>query len=92
MSGPGNTPLFKDDAVSGAETTPPDATARALQRLANAVERLESAASHAASGDLLLAGELRDLRDDYARLDDASRVAATRLDTTMARLRDLLEE
>lgn len=63
-----------------------------MQRLGAAIDRLEAASARVGSGDLLLAGELRDARDDYARLQDTTRVVSDRLDATIDRLRTLLEE
>ncbi len=61
-----------------------------MRRLGSAIDRLESASARVGAGDLLLAGELRGARDDYARLEETSRVVATRLDLAIDRLRDLL--
>lgn len=63
-----------------------------LQSLAQAVDHLESAAARVSSGDLLLAGELRDTREECARLEDNSRVVGARLDATIDKLRTLLED
>lgn len=64
-----------------------------MKRLGDALDRLETAAAtRVATGDLLLAGQLRDAHEDYARLEDTTRVVATRLDATIDRLRLLLEE
>lgn len=63
-----------------------------MARLAAAVERLESASMRASSGDLLLAGELRDARDEVETLQDTTRVVGQRLDETILRLRTLLGE
>lgn len=68
-------------------------TEQAVSRLGAALERLETAATaRLASGDLLLAGELRGARDDYAGLEDTTRVVASRLDAAILRLHHLLEE
>lgn len=66
-------------------------TEEALRRLGTAIDRLESAAARVGAGDLLLAGELRDARDDYARLEDTTRVVSARLDAAIGHLRTLLE-
>ena len=64
----------------------------AVRLLSTAVDRLETAAAtRLASGDLLLAGELRDVREECDRLEDNSRVAGVRLDTAIEKLRTLLE-
>lgn len=63
-----------------------------MKRLGAAIERLEQAAARVGAGDLLLAGELRGARDDYASLQDTTRVVAQRLDATIDRLRTLLED
>lgn len=68
-------------------------TEQAMRRLGTAIERLEAAAAtRVAAGDLLLAGELRGARDDYAGLEETTRVVAGRLDAAIDRLRLLLEE
>ncbi len=67
-------------------------TEEALRRLGDAIDRLEQASARVGAGDLLLAGELRDARDDYAELEDTTRVVTARLDATIDRLRTLLEE
>lgn len=68
-------------------------TEEAVKRLEAALDRLEAAAAtRIATGDLLLAGQLRDAHDDYAHLADTTRVVATRLDGAIDRLRLLLEE
>jgi len=67
-------------------------TEEAMRRLGAAIDRLESASARVGAGDLLLAGELRGARDDYARLEETTRVVSTRLDGAIDRLRDLLEE
>ena len=67
-------------------------TEEAVRRLGAALERLEAAAARAATGDLLLAGQLRDAHDDYAQLQDTTRVVASRLDVAIDRLHLLLEE
>lgn len=64
----------------------------ALTRLGEAIDRLEAAAARIGAGDLLLAGELRDAREDYEHLQDTTRVVSQRLDGTINRLRFLLEE
>ncbi|SEH54262.1 hypothetical protein SAMN04244559_02879 [Magnetospirillum fulvum] len=63
-----------------------------MQRLGAAIDRLESAAARVGAGDLLLAGELRESREDYERLDETVRIVAGRLDDTIDRLRGLLED
>ncbi|BAE52030.1 hypothetical protein amb3226 [Paramagnetospirillum magneticum AMB-1] len=67
-------------------------TEEAMRRLGAAIDRLESASARVGAGDLLLAGELRGARDDYAKLEETTRVVSTRLDATIDRLRDLLED
>lgn len=67
-------------------------SAAAVQRLGAAIDRLEAAAARAGAGDLLLAGELRDARDQQAQLEDTTRLLAQRLDGAIARLRTLLED
>lgn len=67
-------------------------TDRAIERLGAAIDRLEAAAARVGAGDLLLAGELRDARDQYAALEDTTRVVSQRLDAAIDRLRTLLEE
>ncbi|WP_244511205.1 hypothetical protein [Magnetospirillum fulvum] len=67
-------------------------TEDAMQRLGAAIDRLESAAARVGAGDLLLAGELRESREDYERLDETVRIVAGRLDDTIDRLRGLLED
>lgn len=67
-------------------------TEDAVKRLGAAIDRLEVAAARVGAGDLLLAGELRDARDDYARLEDTTRVVAGRLDAAIGRLRTILED
>lgn len=63
-----------------------------MQHLGQAIDRLEAAAARACAGDLLLAGELRDAKDEHAALADTTRVVAQRLDTAIGRLRSILEE
>lgn len=67
-------------------------TEDAVRRLGAAIDRLEQAAARVGAGDLLLAGELRDARDQQAALHDTTRVVAARLDAVLARLHGLLEE
>jgi hypothetical protein len=67
-------------------------TEAALDRLGTVIDRLESAAARVGAGDLLLAGELRDARDQQAALADSNRVVSARLDQAIFRLRTLLEE
>ena len=68
-------------------------TEQAVRRLGAALERLEAAAAtRVGSGDLLLAGELRGARDDFASLEDTTRMVASRLDAAILRLHHLLEE
>jgi hypothetical protein len=65
----------------------------AIRTLSAAVDRLEAAAAtRVSTGDLLLAGELRDVREDCARLEDTNRVIGSRLDGAIERLRAVLEE
>jgi hypothetical protein len=66
-------------------------TEAAIDRLGAAIDRLETAAARVGAGDLLLAGELRDARDQHAVLEDTTRVVAQRLDGAIGRLRTLLE-
>ncbi|MBI5162818.1 MAG: hypothetical protein HY985_02835 [Magnetospirillum sp.] len=61
-----------------------------MRRLGAAMDRLEAASLRSGAGDLLLAGELRDARDEYGRLEDTTRVVAARLDDTIARLRGIV--
>lgn len=63
-----------------------------MRRLGAAIDRLEGASARVGAGDLLLAGELRGARDDYAKLEETTRVVASRLDDAIGHLRDLLEE
>lgn len=66
-------------------------TEEAVRRLGAALERLEAAAAtRLATGDLLLAGQLRDAQDENARLRDTTQVVSTRLDGAIDRLRVLL--
>jgi hypothetical protein len=67
-------------------------TEEAIRRLGSAIDRLEQATARVGAGDLLLAGELRDAREEYAELQDTTRVVAVRLDATIDRLRSLLED
>ena len=67
-------------------------TEAAVARLGSAIERLEAAAARVGAGDLLLAGELRDAREEQAALQDTTRVVSTRLDIAIRRLRTILEE
>lgn len=66
-------------------------TETAIQRLGSAIDRLEAAAARVGAGDLLLAGELRDAREQHAALEDTTRVVSQRLDGAIGRLRQLLE-
>ncbi|KAF0225763.1 MAG: hypothetical protein FD176_210 [Rhodospirillaceae bacterium] len=66
-------------------------TETAIQRLGSAIDRLEAAAARVGAGDLLLAGELRDAREQHATLEDTTRVVSQRLDGAITRLRHLLE-
>ncbi len=63
----------------------------AIERLERALQRLEGATAHH-NGDLFLEGELRRARDDYRRLDEASRLVEARLDGAIGRLKLILEE
>ena len=63
-----------------------------LATLGAAVDHLESAAARVSSGDLLLAGELRDVREQNTRLEENARVVGVRLEATMDKLRTLIEE
>ena len=67
-------------------------TASAVERLGAAIDRLEAATARVGAGDLLLAGELREARDQQAALQDTTRVVGQRLDAAIDRLRNLLEE
>jgi hypothetical protein len=67
-------------------------TEEAMKRLGAAIDRLESASARVGAGDLLLAGELRDAREEYARLEETTKVVSGRLDAAIGRLHDLLEE
>lgn len=66
-------------------------TETAIERLGAAIERLEGAAARLGAGDLLLAGELREAREQQEALQDTTRVVAARLDGAIARLRTVLE-
>ena len=66
-------------------------TETAIHRLGSAIDRLEAAAARVGAGDLLLAGELRDAREQHAALEDTTRVVSQRLDGAIIRLRHLLE-
>jgi len=79
-------------------------TDAALERLDQAIERLEKAAtavpaalatptakSSSAMPDLFGHDELTRARQDYARLDQASRLVESRLDAMADRLQTLLE-
>ena len=63
-----------------------------MRRLGAAIDRLEGASARVGAGDLLLAGELRGAHEDYAQLEETTRVVAARLDDAILRLRDLLED
>ena len=66
-------------------------TRTAIGRLERSVQRLEKAmAGH--HGDLFLAQELTDAREDYARLDGATRLVEERLDGVIERLKVILED
>lgn len=67
-------------------------TSAAIDRLATAIDRLESAAARVGAGDLLLAGELRDARQENETLRDTTRVVSQRLDGLIGRLRLVLED
>ncbi len=67
-------------------------TEAAIHRLGSSIDRLEAAAARVGAGDLLLAGELRDAREEQAALRDTTRVISTRLDAAIHRLRTVLEE
>ncbi len=67
-------------------------TEAAIHRLGNSIDRLEAAAARVGAGDLLLAGELRDAREEQAALLDTTRVVSSRLDAAIRRLHTLLEE
>lgn len=67
-------------------------TEAAVQRLGQAIDRLEAASARVGAGDLLLAGELRDAKDQQAALQDTTRVVAQRLDAAIGRLRTILGE
>lgn len=72
--------------------TQPLSLEEALSGLMLAVDRLETAAANrVSSGDLLLAGELRDAKEANARLAETNRVVGVRLDTAIDKLRVLLE-
>ncbi len=72
--------------------TQPLSLEEAISNLTQAVDRLETAAANrVSSGDLLLAGELRDAREAHARLSETNRVVGARLDATIDKLRVLLE-
>jgi len=67
-------------------------TEEAIRRLSAVVERLEAASTRSGAGDLLLAGELRDAREECERLEETVRLVGNRLDNTIDRLRGLLED
>jgi len=67
-------------------------TSASIDRLAAAIDRLESAAARIGAGDLLLAGELRQAREENETLRDTTRVVTQRLDGVIDRLRFVLEE
>ncbi len=66
----------------------------ALHRLDRAVGRLDAAVSRQTPppNDSEAVAELQKLREDHARLDDASRVVGTRLDGIIERLQTVLGE
>jgi hypothetical protein len=63
----------------------------ALDRLELALQRLEGVAVHS-HGDQYLAEELRLAREDYARLDDTTRMVEARLDGVIGRLKLMIED
>ena len=71
--------------------TPLPRSRAALERLDRAVQRLEGVAGQA-HGDLFLAEDLRQARDDYARLDHTTRLVEARLDGVIGRLKLVLGE
>ena len=68
-------------------------TDAALNRLDQAIARLERAipASPARAPDLFGGDELSQVKQDYAKLDQASRQVEAKLDGMVDRLQDLLE-
>jgi hypothetical protein len=73
-----------------------NATAAALKRLNNALERLERAAAHRGNGGGPEIAALRQEADDLARrhaaLKKSAGQVATRLDDTIRRLSNLMDE
>jgi hypothetical protein len=67
---------------------------RAMQRLDQAIDRLERAASERPDGDGAAVGRLEDAlraaEAEQVALADANRIAAERLEQTIGRLRGLL--
>jgi hypothetical protein len=63
----------------------------AVDRLEKAVSRLE-ALMGSSTADLFGNAELKATRDDYTRLEEASRVVESRLDAVIGRLKTILEE
>lgn len=66
----------------------------ALARLEQALARLEAAAAQQidrAGDDRFLAAQLQAVRDDYTRLDHASRMVESRLDGAIGRIKTILE-
>lgn len=64
----------------------------AIEQLEHAVSRLEGAVARNRDGELSLAAELRRAREDYARLDDTTRLVEQRLDGVIGRLRLMIED
>lgn len=76
-----------DDIVSSFSRTQ-----AVLERLGAAIDRLEECSTRAQSGDLLLAGELREAREQYETLQDTTRVVSQRLDSVIQKLALVVEE
>lgn len=85
-------PSEKDYALSAASTRR-DKTDAALNRLDRAIAKLECAlpAAPARTPDLFGGDELSRVKQDYAKLDQASRQVEAKLDGMVDRLQDLLE-
>lgn len=83
---------FRGKRVAEQQTASLQRTEEAVRRLGAALERLETAVARVSTGDLLLAGELRDAHEDVAELKDTTRVVAQRLDAAIGRLRVMLED
>ena len=67
-------------------------TQAAVARLGAAIDRLEDGAARLQSGDLLLAGELREAREQYEALQETTRVVSHRLDHVIKKISTMVEE